>query len=39
MTSAYFSDKLRIRFPFIAAGAVVSATGSLILGYVSLETG
>jgi len=33
MTSAYFSDKLRIRFPFIAAGAVVSATGSLILGY------
>ena len=34
VVSAYFSDKKRIRFPFIAAGAAVSGTGSLVLGYV-----
>jgi len=35
MISAYVSDKTRMRGPYILAGAVISATGSIILGYTS----
>ena len=33
MISAWASDRARIRGPFVIVGALVSATGSLIVGY------
>jgi len=33
MISAFVSDKTKMRGPYILAGAVISATGSIILGY------